>query len=1406
MPKRYFNWKLAIVLLIGLAVLGVTAFGLRWWQKRNRAEGGLAVGNKAYSECRWEDAASNLGRYLAVKGDDVPILLKYADAQIRIRPLKRNNIQQAIGAYENALRTDKNNSEAARQLSGLYLTVGMAGEAERIARKYLDANQDPEIRRILAAALANQRKFDEAVMELKGIIAEHPEQVPAYEALGQLAEQRRESSPEPAEHWFDEAVKNNPSSALAYISRAGFYIRNRDRAKALADLEQAEKLDLSDSTVRLRLAAGFIYTNALDKAEEQLVAVQKAKPTEQALWQMWAELAIQSRSQEKMLTVAETALKELSSQPWDFMPTAAELFIRCGKLDRATDCISQLRQKDIAPSVVAFMEGLIADQKGQPFEAVKCWQRAIQLDNKSPRVRLLLATALSRLGDIQSALGQLRTVSSENPSFVDGQIAMARMLAQTGNWAETAEYAQKAIQLSPGNFEAILLHLQARMQLLATRPPEENAQNWEDIKKQLSALEEATKGALEVKLLQFQLAIQQHNFADAEQIVTQLKKDHPSQLRVAMAETDLLIAQEKIDEAISKLDETVKQFPDATEPVRILALLLNQQKDYDKCEAAIKDGLARIKQPILQREIGLLLAELYTQWGQRDKVYPLLNELAQKFPNDIPIKRRLLGCQQVIKDSEKAQRIVDDVKSIEGEGGWQWRYEQALVWFGAADFEDRHPQIISLLRESLLTNPDDQASRLLLAATHERAGNLQMALSIYRQALDRSPQDLRIIIPTVAALYKAKEYDEAEQILNRVSQEKLRHPQLQQLQFESYLRRGQLSSASDILENILGTDPNNQAVCLSLALLDMRQGKFNEAGRLLDKLRAGEPNSPPVMVAQVQLNLQQQKPEAALNLCNEIVNNLHNASAYVLRARVFASLGQNDKAIEDFEHAMTTEPNNIEAWVARSDFHHTIGENDKAQADIQQALSLAPDNSQVQKRAIMLLLTSGNPDKIRQAKSILDKGLESHPDNSELQLLKVRTLLAEGTAPAIENATAILQKITENQPAISEAWLLLGEILLRQGEPGKAIDAALRGLANKTNDKALLVLKARAEAARSPAMSILTLRELRDIDPNDTDTAVFLANAYVAAGEPNKAVELLRNQINICNDSNRRKCNLALAVALYKSGDKTEAQKEFDLLLESEPNDPGPLLAQAMVFKDDQLWSQINQIVTDWHQKHPKDTRTPLTIAGELIAMESNEAKKTAEEILRMILNRDSNCIEAMSVLATLLQITERTGEAAGLYEQILALQPNNAIAINNLAWIMCEEQGRFQQALDLTERGLKIAPNYIDLIDTRGVAYYRLGQFNKAIEDFTACIKLYPKESPAGTASRFHLARALVAVRRMQMLSSRTITFGEKDKAIEYLNQILNSESQTKNLSPKDLAEARHLLEELSSGEGKGG
>jgi tetratricopeptide (TPR) repeat protein len=1391
MPGRYFNWKLAIVLVMSLAVLGISAFGLRQWRRTNRAEENLILGNKAYDEHRWEDAAEQLGRYIALERDDISILLKYADAQLKIRPTKRNRIQQAIGAYRTVLRLDRENAEAAMQLTEIYLGIGSPGEAELTARRQLETKEDPELRRMLALALAGQRKFKEAAEELKAIIKEHPEQISAYETLGRLIEQRPEDFRDLPSQWFDQAVEKNPSSALAYIIRAGFHRRNEDLSRALDDLVQAEQLDLSDPAVRLRLAQELVNSNALEKAEVHLAAVQEVLPEDEDLWTTWAKLALKSQSKEKMQEVAETGLKELSSQPWDFMPLAAELFIRCGKLEDANDCISKMNEKDISSASVEFLQGLIAADQGHTSDAVKYWRQSMESGNKSIHVRLSLASAMSRLGNTQSAIQQLRTLISENPGSFEGYLALAKLLAQTGDWAEAADYAARAVKLSPDNQESVLLYVQAQIQLLSTTRGSQGTvdmQALNNIQQQLSVLEKNAESAGEVKLLQFRLALKQNKLTEAESLIAQLKETNLSKARIVMAEAELLAAQAKIDQAILRLNEAVGEFPESVDFVRYLAILLDRKGSLKECEACIKDALKRIKAPVARRELGLLLVQFYTRWRQKDKIYVLLDELARELPDDILIKRRLLLCEEVINDPEQAQQIVNDIKSIEGEDGWQWRYEQAKVWFAMDNFKNRYPQIVSLLQENMQANPNDQTSHLLLARTYERAGETQLAISTYREILSQSPDDLRVIIPIVAILYNQRQYDEAEQILNRASRENLYHPDLQRLQLQSYLRRGQLDSASELLQDVLVNDPNNQAACLSLALLKIKQGDYEQASDLLDKLKVLNPNSLPVTAAQIQLNIRQDKKSEALRISDEMVENLNNASAYILRARTYATLGQTDKAQKDLDHAVSIEPDNIEAWVSRSDFFRTTGQLRNASADIRQALSLDPDNIQLRKRAIPLFLASGNPDMIKEGRALLEKDLSSNPKDIQFRLLEARSLLAEGTAPAIENAKQILQELTKEQPGNTDAWLLLGDIAIKQGQPGKAMEAALGGLAYGPNNKSLLLLKARSEAAKSPVLAIPTLKLLHELDPADLDIVVVMANTYIETGEPQKAVNLLREQLAVCDVSKRGKCNIALTIALYKSGNKAEAQKEFESLLESEPNNPDILLAQVQLFKDEGDWSGLNDKVVSWYRKHPEDSSIPVAVATDIMLLEDDQAKKTAEEILRIVIEDHSDSAEAMRSLAILLQVSGRIKESAQLYERILELEPDNVVAINNLAWIICEVQGKPKEALELAQRGMKIAPNYYDLIDTRGVIYYRLGQLDNAVQDFNECIRLYPGITPSSIGTRFYLARALSEL-------------GQKDKAIQYLNEALELNNQNGGLSTADLAQAKRLLNELKEG-----
>ncbi|MCK5269622.1 MAG: tetratricopeptide repeat protein, partial [Sedimentisphaerales bacterium] len=121
-------------------------------------------------------------------------------------------------------------------------------------------------------------------------------------------------------------------------------------------------------------------------------------------------------------------------------------------------------------------------------------------------------------------------------------------------------------------------------------------------------------------------------------------------------------------------------------------------------------------------------------------------------------------------------------------------------------------------------------------------------------------------------------------------------------------------------------------------------------------------------------------------------------------------------------------------------------------------------------------------------------------------------------------------------------------------------------------------------------------------------------------------------------------------------------------------------------------------------------------------------------------------------------------------------------------AWILCEEKNQYEQALKLARQGLEKEPDYLDLIDTRGVIYYRMAQYDKAVEDFQKCIKLYRTGDRGLTGSYFHLARALHHLDR-------------KREAMQNLKQALKLNETSGGLSEIDLKEAKQLEKQLSTG-----
>jgi DNA-binding beta-propeller fold protein YncE/tRNA A-37 threonylcarbamoyl transferase component Bud32 len=82
---------------------------------------------------------------------------------------------------------------------------------------------------------------------------------------------------------------------------------------------------------------------------------------------------------------------------------------------------------------------------------------------------------------------------------------------------------------------------------------------------------------------------------------------------------------------------------------------------------------------------------------------------------------------------------------------------------------------------------------------------------------------------------------------------------------------------------------------------------------------------------------------------------------------------------------------------------------------------------------------------------------------------------------------------------------------------------------------------------------------------------------------------------------------------------------------------------------------------------------------------------------------------------------------------------PENALPFNNASWAVVRQPGAdasaYQRALRQAEIVCRLARNNVNLLNTRGVAYYRVGHYRQALQTLGLCIKLRKEPKPSDLA-----------------------------------------------------------------------
>jgi beta-lactamase regulating signal transducer with metallopeptidase domain/Flp pilus assembly protein TadD len=266
-------------------------------------------------------------------------------------------------------------------------------------------------------------------------------------------------------------------------------------------------------------------------------------------------------------------------------------------------------------------------------------------------------------------------------------------------------------------------------------------------------------------------------------------------------------------------------------------------------------------------------------------------------------------------------------------------------------------------------------------------------------------------------------------------------------------------------------------------------------------------------------------------------------------------------------------------------------------------------------------------------------------------------------------------------------------------------------------------------------------RQIYVADPVDSRGPAGLAESYIAENRPNDAIQVMQEE------TDRYPGRIDLRMALG------------NLYVRTEQYDAGIAEFQRALDTGKNLSSE--------------------TTAGLLFRLaEANRRKGDLNEAVRLFkaaLAANPKDAKPLMQLALLLEGTGLSDQAVPVYEQILKLDPNNPIALNNLAYLKAERGVDLDAAVDMAQKAANQVTDSAEIKDTLGWAFLKNNQPNEAVTAFRAALQA----APQNPKFHYHLGSALLQL-------------GDRDAAIQELQTALadrpsrDEENQIRDLLKK--------------------
>lgn len=335
-------------------------------------------------------------------------------------------------------------------------------------------------------------------------------------------------------------------------------------------------------------------------------------------------------------------------------------------------------------------------------------------------------------------------------------------------------------------------------------------------------------------------------------------------------------------------------------------------------------------------------------------------------------------------------------------------------------------------------------------------------------------------------------------------------------------------------------EPNKAASHVMLGRAHWAGGDAPSAEKSFEKALKLDPESADSILNLASL-LAVRSPEKARKLLEKFIvkHPAHAAEAHFQLAKLDVEAGKTDRGIERLKKGLELEPENLALHFALAQTYEVKHDTEAAIAQYQKILELEPYNVAVLDHVAEILDNRGLPEEAR---------------------------------ARFEQAAAL----QPNDPA-ANLWLALD--WERRGEFARAAEQLKKSSALPDDSSLQLRLSYYLSQAGRLKEAVTVLEHAHAKWPSNDQLAYFLALGYDDLKQPVKAAETLRQVLAL--KPHFRDARFQLAIMLEKSGDFSEAEKEFRLILGEKPDDAAALnyLGYTLVERGERL-QEATELIT----------------------------------------------------------------------------------------------------------------------------------------------------------------------------------------------------------------------------------